>query len=127
MDPVENIFFLGEPGYTSPQTAQLIRAEIPAGMPDPGTRVVHPCDAFAARAGYGSWALALGAIQSGKILRATGPRIGRSTLEYDIFAERIQKDGLVIVTAKDDESGILAVGLSASFPADAFETGSRFR
>lgn len=94
-------------------------------MPNPaelffgrGAAIVHPCNAFAQRAGYQSWAEALEAMRAGKIVTATAPRIGLTMIDFRLFAEQIRKDGLMTVTLPQDELGFVSVGLREHFPVE---------
>jgi hypothetical protein len=86
-----------------------------------GAKIVHPCDAFAERAGFASWAAALTAMKSGQIVTATAPRIGRTTMDYDIFVKQARKNGLIMIWPPHDECGFVSVGLRGSFPAGTLE------
>jgi hypothetical protein len=86
-----------------------------------GARIVHPCDAFAQRAGFDSWAAALVAMKRGQIVTATGPRIGRTTLDFDLFIKQVQIEGLLMISPAHDECGFVSIGLRAHFPAETLE------
>lgn len=90
-----------------------------------GAKIVHPCDAFAKRAGFPSWAAALAAMKSGKIVTATAPRIVRTTMDYDIFVKKIRDDGLMMISPPHDEFGIVSIGLRESFPTATLERVER--
>lgn len=86
-----------------------------------GARMVHPCDAFAQRAGYDSWAAALDAMKAGKIVTATGPRIGRTMIDFNLFDKQVRADGLMTVVPAQDEFGIVSVGLREHFPPETLK------
>ena len=90
-----------------------------------GAKLVHPCDAFAQRAGYDSWTAALEAMKNGKIVTATGPAIGRTTLDFDMFLDQIHSDGLTMVSPRHNEFGLVSVGLHERFPAATLERVDR--
>ena len=90
-----------------------------------GARIVHPCDAFAQRAGFDSWAAALVAIKGGQIVTASGPRIGRTTLDFDLFIRQAQIDGLLMISPAHDECGFVSIGLREHFPAEKLERFQR--
>jgi hypothetical protein len=96
-------------------------ADLVASLFGPGTTFVHPCDAFARRAGYASWADALVAMKAGKILTATGPSIGKSTLDHDMFVEQVRAEGLISVAPAHAEFGFVSVGPREHFPAKMLE------
>ncbi len=73
-----------------------------------GARVVHPCTVFAKSAGYESWAQAVEAMRAGVIVQGQGPRIGKTTIDVDLFNKEVADAGL---TAKYSELGLVAVGL----------------
>lgn len=83
-----------------------------------GSKIVHPCNAFAERAGFASWSAALTAMRSGEIVTATGPGIGRTTLDYDLFVKQIRTDGLMMILPAHDVLGLVSVGLRENFPAE---------
>lgn len=95
--------------------------DLVASIIGPGAKIEHPCNAFARRAGYASWAAALIAMEAGKIVTASGPRIGRTAFEYDIFVKQIHADGLVMATPAHAEFGLVSVGLREHFPAKTLE------
>ena len=79
-------------------------------------QIIHPCDAFAQRAGYDSWAAALDAMKTGKIVSASAPPVGKSIWDLTVFSERIQKDGLLLVSVPHSDFGLVSVGFRAHFP-----------
>ncbi|RQU83917.1 hypothetical protein [Burkholderia cenocepacia] len=84
----------------------------------PKAKVEHPCERFARQAGYASWAAALVSMRDGHIVSAPGPRVGRSTLDHDLFAQQIRADGLVSVVYTAESHGLVSVGVRESFSTE---------
>lgn len=82
-------------------------------------QIEHPCDRFALAAGFTSWVAARTAILAGAIVTAPGPRVGKTTPEYELFIKQIRADGLVMVTPRQEWFGLVSVGILERFPKDA--------
>ncbi|MCR4471136.1 hypothetical protein [Burkholderia sp. SCN-KJ] len=124
-------------GTDKKRTPQLLRVELtsPAERPfeidavdtasaaglfcGPAARIEHPCDRFARGAGYTSWIAARTAMLAGAIVSGPGPRIGKSTLEYELFIKQVRLDGLVMVSPRQEWFGLVSVGILERFPKDA--------
>ncbi|MGK5049671.1 hypothetical protein ACQ4WP_27820 [Janthinobacterium sp. GB4P2] len=79
-------------------------------------QIVHPCNAFAQRAGFTSWATALEAMKAGKIISASAPKVAKSTGDLNIFHDQARDDGLVVVPVPHGDFGLVSVGFAANFP-----------
>jgi hypothetical protein len=79
-------------------------------------QIIHPCNAFAQRAGYTSWATALEAMKSGQIVSASAPQVGKSIGDLKIFQDQIENDGLILVPVPHGDFGLVSVGFRTSFP-----------
>lgn len=79
-------------------------------------QIIHPCNAFAQRAGHTSWATALEAMKGGQVLSASAPKVGKSTGDLKIFQDQIESDGLILVPVPHGDFGLVSVGFRAFFP-----------
>jgi hypothetical protein len=109
-------------GHCAPGTVSASPLDARLGA---GVTIVHPCDAFAQRAGYASWAMAVAAMQAGVIVTAAAPQIGRSMLDFNLFVKQIREDGLTALTASEPDLGFVAVGFRAYFPAEMLARAER--
>ena len=69
----------------------------------------HPCDVFAAKSGYASWAAAVSAAKEGQLLKGHGPRVAMTMMAAQAFSEAVAQDGLCWVVGAD---GRVLVGLA---------------
>lgn len=79
-------------------------------------QIIHPCNAFAQRAGYTSWADGLEAMKSGKIISASAPQVDKSIGDLKIFQDQIESDGRISVPVPHGDFGLVSVGFRTSFP-----------
>lgn len=120
-----------EPSNKPDGSAKLFNIDLPKPVSlvealfGEGVKVIHPCDAFAQRAGIESWAAALIAMKCGKIVTATGPQIGRTLMDYNLFVKQVEADGLTMIVPPHDEFGFISVGLREHFPAATLERVER--
>lgn len=92
---------------------------IPFAIPPAGAsvietmlKVVHPCTGFAKSAGYESWAEVVEAARSGKIVQGQGPRMGKTTLDVDLFCREVREAEL---QTEYIDFGLFAVALPERF------------
>ncbi len=84
----------------------------------PGAKIVHPCDAFARRAGYPDWASAVQAMKAGKVLVAQGPKVGNSMMDLMMFIEQVRTEGFHCCA---DDLGWVWLGLKENFPQSVLD------
>jgi hypothetical protein len=79
-------------------------------------QIIHPCDAFALRAGYTSWAAALEVMKAGQVISASAPQVGKSVGDLKIFHDQVEHDGLIVVPVPHGDFGLVSVGFRDHFP-----------
>lgn len=77
--------------------------------------IVHPCQTFAASAGYASWQDVVTSAKAGQIITGAAPHIGKTVINLKLFSAEVEREGLYMFV---DDFGMLALGLKESFPSE---------
>ncbi|WP_429481756.1 hypothetical protein [Paraburkholderia youngii] len=85
--------------------------------------ISHPCDVFASKAGYPSWAAAVDAAKAGNLLKGQGPRVALTMMAAQAFSEAVARDGLRWLVGAD---GRVVVGLAEQVDVERERLGRMF-
>lgn len=112
-DPQHLLGHLASQPVAAPFKVDLSKpTDLVEAMFGPGAKIVHPCDAFARRAGCADWASAVQAMKAGKVLVAQGPKVGKSMMDLMMFIEQVRSEGL---HSYADDLGRIWLGLKRTF------------
>ena len=118
-DPQHLLGHLASQPVAAPFKVDLSKpTDLVEAMFGPGAKIVHPCDAFARRAGCADWASAVQAMKAGKVLVAQGPKVGKSMMDLLKFIEQVRSEGL---HSYADDLGRIWLGLKENFPQSVLD------